>query len=217
MGEASDKDWGKIAKDAADEEAKETHEMSGEDEALAEAMSNDKPADSDAPAGILEHPDYKALEERLTATEQEHHKMHDNVLRVQAEMQNVLRRTQREVDNAHRYGLEKFLKAFVVVLDSFDQGLKNNADKAPDEGLTLIHEQCLSVLQKFSVDIIDPKGEIFDPNVHEAISMVEAPDAEPNTVIEVMQKGYKLHDRIIRPALVIVAKAGNTPKIDEQA
>ena len=125
-------------------------------------------------------------------------------------MDNVRRRAERDVANAHRFGTEKLIKNFLPVLDSLEQALqlaKTESQQAMQEGLELTMRIFLEVLEKENVQQIDPLGEIFNPQEHEAMSMQEAENVAPNTVVTVFQKGYRLHDRVIRPARVVVAKA----------
>ncbi|KTD54313.1 Heat-shock protein GrpE(HSP-70 cofactor) [Legionella sainthelensi] len=157
----------------------------------------------------LEHPSYVELSEKLTLTEQQAHESWEKAVRAQAELDNFRRRAEREIANAHRYGVEKLISSLLPVIDSLEQALQL-AIKAEDasmrEGLELTLKLFVDALQKFEVQQIDPIGTPFDPQLHEAMSMQVAPDAEPNTVIAVFQKGYKLSDRVIRPARVVVSK-----------
>lgn len=157
----------------------------------------------------LDHPSYLALEEQLTLAEQKAHENWEKSVRAVAELDNVRRRAEREVANAHRYGLEKIIASLLPVIDSMEQALQmaeQNADPAMHEGLELTMKLFVDVLQKFDVQQIDPTGAAFDPQEHEAMSIQEVPGTPPNTVLTVFQKGYKLNDRVIRPARVIVSK-----------
>lgn len=160
------------------------------------------------PAG-LDHPSYLALEEQLTLAEQKAHEHWEQSVRAAAELDNVRRRMEREVANAHKYGVEKLISSLLPVLDSLGQALQiaqKNADSAMYEGLDLTMKLFTDALQKFDVEEINPIGEVFDPQQHEAMSILDVPNTAPNTVIEVFQNGYKLSDRVIRPARVIVSK-----------
>lgn len=157
----------------------------------------------------LEHASYKELSEQLTLAEQKAHDNWEKSVRAMAELDNVRRRAEREIANAHRYGVEKLIDALLPVIDSLEQALHIAAkaeDNAMCEGLELTMKLFVDVLHKFDVQQIDPIGLAFDPQEHEAMSMQDAPDAAPNTVIAVFQKGYKLNDRVIRAARVIVSK-----------
>lgn len=157
----------------------------------------------------LGHPSYAELEEQLTLAEQKAQENWEKSVRATAELDNVRRRSEREVANAHKYGLEKIISSLLPVVDSLEQALQlaaNDTNPAMREGLELTMKQFLDALQKFDVQQLDPIGAVFDPQQHEAMSMMEAPDAPANTVIAVFQKGYRLNDRVIRPARVIVSK-----------
>ena len=136
----------------------------------------------------------------------------NRVLRLQAELENQRKRSQRELENAHKYALEKFVQELLPVKDSLEMGLaavgEGNGEAAAKmrEGMELTLKMLQAALEKFGVKEIDPLGLPFDPELHQAMSTVEGGDAEPNTVVTVMQKGYLLNDRLIRPAMVVVAK-----------
>lgn len=157
----------------------------------------------------LEHLSYAELEEKLTLAEQQSHDNWEKAVRAMAELDNVRRRSERDVANAHRFGLEKFIKSLLPIMDSLEEALRladNNGDKAMHEGLELTMKLFLDVLGKHDVQQLDPQGAIFDPQEHEAMSIQPSTDVPTNTVLVVFQKGYKLNDRVIRPARVIVAK-----------
>ncbi len=148
----------------------------------------------------------------------------EQVLRSHAEAQNVRRRAEQDVEKAHKFALEKFTNELLPVIDSLERAVEScNSDdasvKAIREGVEMTLTLFMSTLQKFNVEPLNPEGEPFDPQLHQAMSMVENPEVEPNTVIAVMQKGYLLNGRLVRPAMVMVSKAaaGDSPKIDEQA
>lgn len=136
----------------------------------------------------------------------------ESVLRVKAEMENLRRRTEQDVEKAHKFALEKFVNELLPVIDSLDRALevadKNNADLAPMvQGIELTLKSMLDVVLKFGVEVIADTNVPLDPNVHQAIAMVESDDVAPNHVMGVMQKGYTLNGRTIRAAMVTVAKA----------
>lgn len=144
----------------------------------------------------------------------------DQALRATADAQNIRRRAELDVEKAHKFALEKFSKELLPVVDSLEKTIESSqADQGEKSALVEGVEMTLSILisglKKFSVEQVDPLGEPFDPNLHEAMSLVDAPNAEPNSVIAVIQKGYTLNGRLIRPAMVMVAKGSS--KIDEQA
>ncbi|RSB60253.1 nucleotide exchange factor GrpE [Atlantibacter subterranea] len=136
----------------------------------------------------------------------------DAVLRSKAEVDNMRRRTEQDVEKAHKFALEKFVNELLPVIDSLDRALEV-ADKAnPDmsamiEGIELTLKSMLDVVRKFGVEVIADTNVPLDPNVHQAIAMVESEDVTPGNVLMVMQKGYTLNGRTIRAAMVTVAKA----------
>ncbi len=148
------------------------------------------------------------LEAKLAAAAAEVEKQREEWLRAKAETDNVRRRGQEDVAKAHRFGIEAFAGALLAVKDSLDAALtvENTSVESFKEGVELTSRQLDSVFEKFQIREIVPVGEKFDPHRHQAISQV-ASDAEPNTVVQVLQKGFLLNDRVLRPALVIVAKA----------
>jgi molecular chaperone GrpE len=137
-------------------------------------------------------------------------KAKDQLLRTVAEMENVRRRAQRDVENAHKFAVEKLLSDLLPVVDSLEKA--EEAAKSTDnaasmaEGIGLSLKLFVSILEKAGVVMIDPFGEPFDPQLHEAMAMVPNPDTEPNTVMDVMQRGYTLNGRLVRAAKVIVVK-----------
>ena len=145
----------------------------------------------------------------------------DQCLRLQADMDNLRKRNERDLANAHKFALEKFVDALLPVKDSLEMGLlaaAENADVAKlVEGSELTLKMFTSAIEKFNVSEINPLNEKFNPEYHEAMSMQERDDVEPNTVVTVVQKGYTLNDRLIRPAMVIVSRGGAAQQINEQA
>jgi molecular chaperone GrpE len=160
---------------------------------------NDGQPDAAAPA--------TDLEERLKQAELAAQEHHDAWLRARAECDNVRKRSQTEIANAHKFAVENFASELLAVKDSLEAALASDNATAESlrSGVELTLRQLKSVFDKFSLREINPAGQKFDPHQHQAISTVEA-DAEANTVVQVLQKGYLLHDRVIRPALVTVAK-----------
>lgn len=135
----------------------------------------------------------------------------DRLTRMQAEMDNLRKRQAREIENAHKFALDKIASELLVVRDSLESaigaGMADDADVSKlQEGSELILKQLTQAMEKFSIVEVDPMGEKFNPDMHQAMSMQEVPDSEPNTVVAVMQKGYTLNQRLLRPALVMVAK-----------
>jgi molecular chaperone GrpE len=149
-----------------------------------------------------------SLEERLKKAELAAAEHHDAWLRAKAEADNIRKRTRGEIASAHKFALESFASELLAVKDSLEAALaaENASVDSMRSGAELTLKQLSGVFERFNLAEINPVGSKFDPHRHQAISAVEA-DAEPNTVVQVLQKGYLLHDRVIRPALVMVAKA----------
>lgn len=152
-----------------------------------------------------------ALLKRLEEAQAQAQENWDKLLRVQAEMDNLRKRTVRDVENAHRFALEKFAAELLAVRDSLEMGLdaargETDVDRIR-EGTELTLKMLVQVMEKFGIQQIDPQGERFDPDRHQAMSMQPNAEMEPNTVMTVMQKGYLLNDRLLRPAMVVVSKA----------
>lgn len=159
----------------------------------------------------------------------------NELLRNRAEMENLRKRNARDVENAHKFGMEKFIQEILPVWDSLGRGMEAAQDDDVDiqkirEGMELTLKMMDAAMEKFNLEEIDPQGDVFNPEIHQAMSMQESTDFPPNTVMAVFQKGYLLNDRLIRPAMVVVAKAPSAPagseyekseesgrKIDDQA
>jgi molecular chaperone GrpE len=133
-------------------------------------------------------------------------------LRAQADAQNARRRAEQDVEKAHKFGLEKMVNDLLPVVDNLERALAsidpaNEAFAAFIEGIQLTHKSFVDALLRHQVAVVNPEGEPFDPNLHQAVSAVPNPDVEPNTVLNCFQKGYTLHGRLVRPAMVVVSKA----------
>ncbi len=152
-----------------------------------------------------------SLEQLLREAELKAAEHHDAWMRAKAETENIRKRAQIDIANAHKYAIENFSAELLTVMDSLEAALA--VDNANVEnfknGIELTQKQLINVFDKFNIKTIDPKGEKFDPHQHQAMCTVDS-ELAPNTVVQVMQKGYKLHDRVIRPALVSVSKAQDT-------
>ncbi|QOC23714.1 nucleotide exchange factor GrpE [Wenzhouxiangella sp. AB-CW3] len=134
-------------------------------------------------------------------------RLRDALLRTRAEMDNMEKRSRRELEKARRFQLEGLMRELLPVIDALDQGLDGaDGGAASSEGLTLTRRLLLKALEQYGLEVIEPVGERFDPQWHEAMSMQPSEDAEPDTVLAVLQKGYRLHDRLLRAARVIVAR-----------
>lgn len=192
--------------------------VADEEQTLNTENGAERPA-AETQAGPAAAPDAEAeimaLREQLAAAE-------DRALRVQAEAQNMIRRAERDVENARKFALERFVGALLPVIDNLERaqaamGDPTEATRPLLEGVQLTHRSFIDVMQKFDVVAVDPVGESFNPDLHQAMSMVEAPDAAPNSVVAVMQKGYTLNGRLVRPAMVVVAKAASASHVDTTA
>ena len=144
----------------------------------------------------------------------------DSVIRAKAEVDNVRRRAAQDVEKARKFALEKFAAELLPVVDNLERAIANidkedEAQKALAEGVELTLQSFLSGVEKFGVKAVDPQDQPFNPEFHQAMSMQEVPGVAPNTVIAVMQKGYELNGRLIRPAMVMVSKAA--PAVDTSA
>ena len=152
-----------------------------------------------------------SLEEMVAKLEADLADAQDSALRAQADAANVQRRAEQEIDKARKFALDRFVGELLPVVDNMERALSAATDSGAEtsiiEGLELTLKSFMDALKKSGVEIVDPQGEPFDPQVAQAMSMVENPDVEPNTVIAVMQKGYTLNGRLVRPAMVMVSKA----------
>ena len=152
-----------------------------------------------------------SLEEMVAKLEVDLADAQDSALRAQADAANVQRRAEQEIDKARKFALDRFVGELLPVVDNMERALSAATDSGAEasiiEGLELTLKSFMDALKKSGVEIVDPQGEPFDPQLAQAMSMVENPDVEPNTVIAVMQKGYTLNGRLVRPAMVMVSKA----------
>ena len=154
--------------------------------------------------------DVEVLQAQLQKEQEQAQINLDKALRAQAEMENLRKRTTRDMENAHKYALEKFVNELLPIIDSMELGMSasESAENIDDlrEGMNLTLKMFAAAMEKFGVKTIDPQGEKFNPEQHEAVSMTEMEGFESGTVITVMQKGYELNGRLVRPAMVVVAK-----------
>ncbi|MCZ4295945.1 nucleotide exchange factor GrpE [Vibrio sinaloensis] len=151
------------------------------------------------------------LEAALLSSEAKVKEQQDSVLRAKAEVENMRRRTETEIDKARKYALNKFAEELLPVIDNLERAIQaadteNEVIKPLLEGVELTHKTFVDTVSKFGLKEINPEGETFNPELHQAMSIQESPDHESNTVMFVMQKGYELNGRVVRPAMVMVAK-----------
>ncbi|AKH19881.1 nucleotide exchange factor GrpE [Sedimenticola thiotaurini] len=183
-------------------------------EESAEAESNQEPAAAETPT-----PEELVLQlEDARAKADEHW---DQLVRTKAQMDNLRKRQERELENAHKYALERFVNELLPVRDSMEMGLAaaNEENSTVDqlrEGTALTLKLFSDVMEKFNVVQINPEGEPFDPDLHQAMSTQPRNDVPPNTVVAVVQKGYTLNGRLVRPAMVMVSQAA-PGQVDEKA
>lgn len=159
----------------------------------------------------------QGLEEQLAGAQ-------DQALRVAADMQNVRRRAEQDIEKAHKFALEKFANDLLPIVDSLERGLELSSDaeealRPMREGMQLTLKLFLDTLERYQLVAVDPQGEPFNPELHQAMAMEESIHAEPGSVLKVFQRGYQLNGRLLRPAMVVVSKAPaqSQPSIDEQA
>lgn len=138
--------------------------------------------------------------------------LRDTQLRTQAEIQNIHKRAERDVMNAHKFALEKFAGSLLDIVDNLERALdaspETEANKPLRDGIVLTHKAFIDALKKHAVEQVNPVGEAFNADLHQAVSMQPAPNVAPNTVLTVLAKGYTLSGRLLRPAIVVVATAG---------
>lgn len=205
---------------APEEAAQDTSQEGASQEAAAEAKAAPEAAEA-AAAGEGEGADAAQAAEAgergdddgdAAALAAELADARDQVLRAQAEVQNTRRRAEQDVERARKYALERFCSELLPVVDNLERALESASGDDEQlrpiaEGVELTLKSFLNALGKFNIEPVDPAGEPFDPQYHQAMSSVENPDVEPNTVVAVMQKGYTLNGRLVRPAMVMVSKA----------
>lgn len=193
-----------------------TDEQTQQDDVKAEEVTA---VDSEEQTTSIDEQNATDNSQALADAQQEIADLKDQMLRLQADTQNIRRRAELDVEKAHKFGLEKFASEMVNVVDNLERGLaavpEEEATKAIRDGVEMTMNGLISALERFQVIAVDPEGETFNPELHQAMSMVENAEVAPNTVLAVMQKGYTLHGRLLRPAMVMVSKGAS--KIDEQA
>ena len=192
-----------------DQKQTDTEEQVEQQEPLAEtgaeAGAEGQDAGADAPAQEV------SLEEMVAQLSEDAAEARDAALRAQADAQNVKRRAEQDVEKARKFALERFCSELLPVADNLERALEAAAGdeeviKPIAEGIELTLKSFVDAMKKFNIESVDPQGEPFDPQLHQAMSMVENNEVEPNTVIAVMQKGYTLNGRLVRPAMVMVSK-----------
>lgn len=200
------------SQESTSENRTETEETGQQEAVSGEVVQDETPeAGKQAVESVPESDDPAELQAALDEARRQAEENWNKLVRLQAEMDNLRKRTSRDVEQAHKYALDKFVAELLPVIDSLELGISaaagdNGEADGLREGMELTLKKFLDVMSKFGVQPIDPQGEKFNPEMHEAVSMQESAEAGSNTVITVVQKGYTLNDRLVRPAMVVVAK-----------
>ena len=171
-------------------------------------------ADADSEANVSGQPETEIaldqLKQDLAQARAQSEDNWNNLLRTKADLENLRKRSQRDLENAHKYAFEKFAAELLPVKDSLELGLNHSAEEANaeklHEGMELTLKMFKQLMEKYQIEEINPQGELFDPEKHQAMTTQENAELAPNTVLAVMQKGYALNDRLLRPAMVIVSR-----------
>ena len=207
-------------KEQAKKESDTPHENQEENQAAPESKPAKEQAKMTEQSEAL-NDELAKLKDQLKQAEEKASKHWDELLRAKADLENTRKRLERDVENAHKYAVEKFVQDLLPVIDSLEMGV--NAAKEMDadihkvkEGTELTLKMFSDCAGKFGVEAIDPTGQPFNPELHQAMTMQESSEHEPNTVIAVMQKGYSLNGRLVRPAMVVVAKAAKQSEASEK-
>ncbi|MCG8486223.1 MAG: nucleotide exchange factor GrpE [Chromatiales bacterium] len=203
-----DKDQPQDSAENVEEPQAQAEEPAAENEVIEEAAAPDQ-----------DHQELTKLLEDARSKADEHW---DQVMRMRAEMDNLRKRSQRDLENAHKFALDKISQDMLQVWDSLELGYQATLDDSAAidkirEGTELTLKLLVDVMSRHGIEQVNPEGESFNPEFHQAMSMQERDDVEPNTVVAVVQKGYLLNGRLLRPAMVMVSKASSGASIDEQA
>jgi|TARA_Y100000310_G_C20642766_1_gene794894 molecular chaperone GrpE len=168
-------------------------------------------ADAAIAEEVLEGMVEEEASDELVKAREEAAQYKEVALRAQAETQNIRRRAEQDVEKAHKFALEKFAKSVITVADNLERALSSAVEGSENdpmrEGVELTYKDLVETLARFEVVAVDPQGEPFNPELHQAMTMVPNPNMEPNTVMDVVQKGYTLNGRLLRPAMVVVSSA----------
>jgi len=197
----------------------EGSEAAAEDRANQDAAAGVVPPDSFAPAAVTEPADWAAAQQKLLAEKQE---LYDRLLRKQAELENFRKRMQREKEDFLQHANADLIRALLPSLDGIERALQHRDPGVPEQfyqGMELIYRQLLEVLSRAGLSPVKTVGQIFDPHVHQVLETVEAPQYRDQEIVEELQRGYKLKQRLLRPAIVKVAiapRGGNSPVLSEK-
>lgn len=196
------------------ETAKKSKTEPSQSPADKQESSPSKPSPGPIPNGIGDIKDRKkekkpsAKEIEIAGLKEQLAQLTDNNVRLQAEVQNITRRAALELEKVHRFGLEDFAKELIETVDNLEKSLSAIASKDEPiyQGVELTYQALIKTLERFGVSQIDPQGEVFDPNFHEAIGKIRSKQHQANRVVAVIEKGYMLHNRLLRPAKVQIAE-----------
>lgn len=185
-------------------------------------LAADAAAAGSAQPEVMEITSVEDMARQLAETRLREQDHWDRLVRAQAEFDNYKKRVEKDLQNAHKYALERFARELLAVIDSLELGIQASNASQPEveklrEGMELTLRQLTAAFEKFGIQVIDPLGDKFNPDLHQAMAAQPADDVEPNTVIKVFQKGYSLNDRLLRPAMVIIAQQAAASRIDQQA
>ena len=185
----------------------------------AETELEDAVTESEVDATENEEVTVEFLQTKLAEAEAKADDNWDQLVRNRAEMENIRRRSERDLVNAHKYALEKFAQELLPVIDSMEMGVAAAMDENADvsklrEGTEMTLKMFETAIEKFGIKGVHPKGEAFNPEHHQAMTMIDSAEHEPNMIIDVMQKGYLLNERLVRPAMVVVSSANSGASSD---
>jgi len=198
------------------QDKKQSHEKSGSTASLNQKLnvqhSSEEGADDSEVVATTPQYSYQELQAKFEEADEKAKQSWDRLLRMQAENDNTLRRAERDIANAHKYALEKFVLELLPIIDNMERSLTIPVDEETKnssilEGVKLTLKMFYSALEKFGVQQVNPEGDMFNPELHQAVSVLVDPNVKAGTVLNVLQKGYLLNNRLIRAALVVVSKA----------
>jgi molecular chaperone GrpE len=193
-----------------DKKQKSNEKEEHEEQEVPASQAEDQ-ADESPPMVALTYDEYDALEKEIESLREDVKEQKDGWLRTRADFENYKKRVQRDAERSHQDSMTSVIKAFLSVSDDLERALKNQPENQEVEswvnGIELIHQKLMNQMKNLGVERLDVKpGDEFDPNIHEAITQEENPDFEDGQIIDVIQPGYKISTRIIRPAMVRVAQ-----------
>jgi molecular chaperone GrpE len=203
-----------IKKNIVIEDEKEKNSEDGPSTTPSESEQPEKPAEA---ADAL-----KDLEEKVNAAQAEAREHQDRMLRMAAEFENYKKRTNREMEDLKKYATENLIRQLLTIVDNLERAIEsasadNQNGQSVVDGVSLTLAEVMKILEKHHVTPIESLGEAFDPTFHQAMCQEESKDHAPNTVVQEYQKGYMIHDRLLRPAMVVVSKAAQTGQTQEKS